>query len=114
MVLGRAIVRDLYGPKQAASMIGYVTMGMAVMPTVAPAIGGLLDRFYGWQGGFALFDRVAGAGAGTAGAEQEEKQGFSHAGCLHISTKITNSPGSLPGKGVTSRLSSRTGRRLPL
>ncbi|MCV0424625.1 MAG: multidrug effflux MFS transporter [Roseibium sp.] len=54
MVLGRAIVRDLYGPRQAASMIGYVTMGMAVMPTIAPAIGGLLDEFYGWQGGFFL------------------------------------------------------------
>ncbi|GAB4515345.1 MAG: multidrug effflux MFS transporter [Roseibium sp.] len=54
MVLGRAIIRDLHGPKQAASMIGYVTMGMAVMPTIAPAIGGLLDRFYGWQGGFVL------------------------------------------------------------
>ncbi|POF29167.1 multidrug effflux MFS transporter [Roseibium marinum] len=54
MVLGRAIVRDLYGPRQAASMIGFVTMGMAVMPTVAPAIGGILDQFYGWQGGFVL------------------------------------------------------------
>lgn len=54
MVLGRAIVRDLYGPRQSASMIGYVTMGMAVMPTIAPAVGGLLDEFYGWQGGFFL------------------------------------------------------------
>lgn len=54
MVLGRAIVRDIYGPRQSASMIGYVTMGMAVMPTIAPAIGGLLDQFYGWQGGFFL------------------------------------------------------------
>lgn len=54
MVLGRAIVRDLYGPRQAASMIGYVTMGMAVMPTIAPAIGGILDEVYGWQGGFFL------------------------------------------------------------
>ncbi|WP_428672070.1 multidrug effflux MFS transporter [Roseibium sp.] len=54
MVLGRAIVRDLYGPKQAASMIGFVTMGMAVMPTIAPAVGGMLDRYYGWQGGFFL------------------------------------------------------------
>jgi DHA1 family bicyclomycin/chloramphenicol resistance-like MFS transporter len=53
-VLGRAIVRDLYEPKQAASMIGYVTMGLAVMPTIAPAIGGLLDHAYGWQGGFVL------------------------------------------------------------
>ncbi len=54
MVLGRAIVRDLYGPRQAASMIGFVTMGMAVMPTIAPAVGGLLDQYYGWQGGFFL------------------------------------------------------------
>ncbi|MET1415261.1 multidrug effflux MFS transporter [Roseibium sp. HPY-6] len=54
MVLGRAIVRDIYGPRQSASMIGYVTMGMAVMPTIAPAVGGLLDQFYGWQGGFFL------------------------------------------------------------
>jgi MFS transporter, DHA1 family, multidrug resistance protein len=54
LVLARAIVRDLHGPNQAASMIGYVSMGMAVMPTIAPAIGGLLDQFYGWQGGFFL------------------------------------------------------------
>lgn len=54
LVLGRAIVRDLYGPRQSASMIGYVTMGMAVIPTIAPAIGGILDQFYGWQGGFFL------------------------------------------------------------
>ncbi|WP_269582418.1 multidrug effflux MFS transporter [Roseibium sp. Sym1] len=54
MVLGRAIIRDLHSPRQAASMIGYVTMGMAVMPTIAPAVGGLLDEFYGWQGGFVL------------------------------------------------------------
>jgi len=54
LVLGRAIIRDLHGPRQAASMIGYVTMGMAVMPMIAPAMGGLLDQFYGWQGGFFL------------------------------------------------------------
>lgn len=54
MVLGRAIVRDICSPRQAASMIGFVTMGMTVMPTVAPAIGGLLDQFYGWRGGFVL------------------------------------------------------------
>ncbi len=54
MSLGRAIVRDLYNARQAASMIGYVTMGMAVMPTIAPAIGGVLDQVYGWRGGFML------------------------------------------------------------
>ncbi|GGB42061.1 Bcr/CflA family drug resistance efflux transporter [Roseibium aquae] len=54
LVLGRAIVRDLYGRDQAASMIGYVTMGMSVGPMVAPAIGGLLDEQFGWSGGFYL------------------------------------------------------------
>ncbi|WP_434052186.1 MAG: multidrug effflux MFS transporter [Roseibium sp.] len=54
MVLARAIVRDIYGPARAASRIGYVMMGMTVMPTIAPALGGVLDQYYGWQGGFFL------------------------------------------------------------
>lgn len=54
LVLARAIVRDVYGRDRAASMIGYVTMGMAVAPTIGPAIGGFLDAQYGWQGGFVL------------------------------------------------------------
>ena len=40
MVLSRAIVRDTVPQDQAASMIGYVTMGMAVVPMLGPAIGG--------------------------------------------------------------------------
>lgn len=56
MVLSRAVVRDMVPDAQAASMIGYVTMGMAVVPMIGPAIGGLLDQVYGWQASFwALF-----------------------------------------------------------
>ena len=40
LVLGRAVVRDMYPQDQAASQIGYVTMGMAVVPMIGPAIGG--------------------------------------------------------------------------
>ncbi|SUA99771.1 Sulfonamide resistance protein [Pannonibacter phragmitetus] len=54
LVLGRAIVRDLYEREQAASMIGYVTMGLAVGPMLAPAMGGALDGVAGWKGGFYL------------------------------------------------------------
>ena len=54
LVLGRAIVRDMFGREQAASMIGYVTMGMAVAPTIGPVIGGFMDAQYGWRGGFVL------------------------------------------------------------
>ncbi|MEP4035960.1 MULTISPECIES: multidrug effflux MFS transporter [unclassified Pseudophaeobacter] len=48
MVLSRAAVRDMYDTNDAASMIGYVTMGMAVVPMIGPAIGGFLDQLFGW------------------------------------------------------------------
>lgn len=54
MVLGRAVVRDLYDQDRAASMIGYVTMGMAVVPMIAPAIGGALDELFDWRASFWL------------------------------------------------------------
>jgi DHA1 family bicyclomycin/chloramphenicol resistance-like MFS transporter len=54
LVLGRAVVRDMYPQDQAASQIGYVTMGMAVVPMIGPAIGGVLDETLGWQANFWL------------------------------------------------------------
>ncbi len=54
MVLSRAIVRDMVPPNQAASMIGYITMGMAVVPMIAPVIGGYLESAFGWQATFIM------------------------------------------------------------
>ncbi|MEP1328886.1 multidrug effflux MFS transporter [Pseudophaeobacter sp.] len=54
MVLSRAAVRDIYDTDQAASMLGYVTMGVAVVPMVGPIIGGVLDQAFGWQANFWL------------------------------------------------------------
>jgi DHA1 family bicyclomycin/chloramphenicol resistance-like MFS transporter len=54
MVLSRAVVRDMVADAQAASMIGYVTMGMSIVPMIGPVIGGVLDDLYGWQANFAL------------------------------------------------------------
>jgi DHA1 family bicyclomycin/chloramphenicol resistance-like MFS transporter len=48
IVLGRAIVRDLFDRSRAASMLGYVTMGLAMAPMVAPTIGGLFQEASGW------------------------------------------------------------------
>lgn len=50
--LSRAIVRDMVEQDQAASMIGYVTMGMSVVPMIGPVIGGYLDEAFGWQASF--------------------------------------------------------------
>jgi MFS transporter, DHA1 family, multidrug resistance protein len=54
MVLSRAVVRDMVPQDQAASMIGYVTMGMTLVPMIAPALGGALDDLFGWQSVFVL------------------------------------------------------------
>lgn len=54
IVLSRAIIRDLYEPSQAASMIAYVTMGMAIGPMVSPVFGGVIDEYLGWQANFVL------------------------------------------------------------
>jgi len=54
LVLGRAVVRDMVPQEEAASMIGYVTMGMAVVPMIGPAFGGVLDQAFGWQSSFVL------------------------------------------------------------
>ena len=53
MVLSRAIVRDITSDAEAASMIGYVTMGMSLVPMIGPVIGGWLDQAFGWQASFA-------------------------------------------------------------
>ena len=54
IVLSRAVVRDMVPQAQAASMIGYVTMGMALVPMVGPMIGGVIDETFGWQSIFLL------------------------------------------------------------
>ena len=61
MVLGRAVVRDIVPDAQAASMIGYVTMGMALVPMVGPMIGGALEQAFDWHATF-VFLVLAGIG----------------------------------------------------
>jgi DHA1 family bicyclomycin/chloramphenicol resistance-like MFS transporter len=53
-VLSRAVVRDMVPQDQAASMIGYVTMGMSVVPMIGPVIGGALDQAFGWRASFVV------------------------------------------------------------
>ncbi len=62
MVLSRAVVRDIVPQAQAASMIGWVTMGMALVPMAGPAVGGILDEIFGWRANFWL---LFGLGAGV-------------------------------------------------
>ena len=61
LVLSRAVVRDMVPQEQAASMIGFVTMGMALVPMFGPMIGGALDQLINWHATF-VFLALSGAG----------------------------------------------------
>ena len=52
MVLARAIVRDVYGPDEAARVIATLVMVMVVMPMLSPALGGELMQRFGWESVF--------------------------------------------------------------
>lgn len=52
-VIGRAIVRDRFAPKEAAAVIGYLASAMALAPMIAPLFGGYLTVWFGWRATFA-------------------------------------------------------------
>lgn len=51
-VLGRAVVRDVYGRERAASVLSYMAMAMALAPATGPILGGYLTVYFGWQSNF--------------------------------------------------------------
>ncbi len=62
--LSLAVIRDMAPPQEAASLIGYVSMAMAVAPMLGPMLGGALDEIFGWRANFVVF---AGFGAAAFG-----------------------------------------------
>jgi len=59
-VLGRAIVRDVWGEAEAARVIAYLGAAMSIAPLVGPTIGGLLTVAFGWQANFVLLALFSG------------------------------------------------------
>lgn len=53
-VLGRAIVRDVWGPVDSARALAYIGSAMALAPLVGPTLGGVLTVVFGWQANFVL------------------------------------------------------------
>ena len=49
LVLARAIVRDVYGPEEAARVIATLVMVMVVLPMMSPALGGELMQRFGFE-----------------------------------------------------------------
>ncbi|MBX3684513.1 MAG: multidrug effflux MFS transporter [Rhodocyclaceae bacterium] len=60
-VLGRAIVRDLYGPHDAARMLSYVGAAMALAPLLGPLLGGWLSVWFDWRACFVFLSLYSAA-----------------------------------------------------
>lgn len=53
-VLGRAAVRDIYGPVESGRVLSYMASTMAMAPALAPVVGAGLLLFFGWESVFLL------------------------------------------------------------
>lgn len=80
LVIGRAIIRDLYDRDEAAAMIGWVTLAMLVVPMLAPTVGGLLDTAFGWGSIFLFVGLFAAALVTWTIASLPETRAQAHAG----------------------------------
>jgi len=58
-VIGRTIVRDIYGPQDAAKMLSMIGTIMALAPAGAPILGGFMALWYDWH---SIFWFLAGYG----------------------------------------------------
>ena len=52
MVVGRAIIRDLYHGADAQRVMSQVSLTFAIAPAIAPVIGGWLQVWFGWRAVF--------------------------------------------------------------
>lgn len=86
MIVGRAVIRDLFEGPQAQKLLSLVTMLFAFAPAVAPIIGGWIHVILGWHAVFgfmALFGATLGVATYFTLPETHPKEKRPH---LHAAT----------------------------
>ena len=77
-VLGRAVVRDVYGREGAARMLALIGAAMALAPLIGPIVAGYLTVWFGWRSNFlvlTVYGAVILFGILTALAETNAHRG---------------------------------------
>lgn len=62
-VLGRAMVRDIHGPRESARVLSHIGSAMALAPAFAPILGGYMSVYLGWPSIFWFLALVGLIGA---------------------------------------------------
>jgi len=53
-VVARAVVRDLYEPREAARVMSLLAAAMTIAPSTGPILGGFITTWFGWKANFSL------------------------------------------------------------
>ena len=72
MVLGRAIVRDVYDRERSASALATIMMVTSLAPSLSPLIGAYLAEWGGWRADFVLLGLIGAAVLILTAAKLEE------------------------------------------
>ena len=59
IVIGRAVINDLYKGAAAQRLMSHISMMFALAPAVAPVIGGQLQAWFGWRAVFVFLTLMA-------------------------------------------------------
>ncbi|MCB1474846.1 MAG: multidrug effflux MFS transporter [Rhodobiaceae bacterium] len=84
IVVGRAMVRDMFDHTRAASVLSYITVAIVIAPMISPAVGGFIEETSGWRfiflatALFALPILVWGALIRTETRRQSERTAMLH------------------------------------
>lgn len=89
MVLARAIIRDMNEQDEAASMLGYVTMTMMAVPSLAPAFGGVIEVAFGWRANFWVLVAI-GIATALAVAARLPETNFNRTRSLRFKAQFQN------------------------
>ncbi len=54
MVIGRAVLNDVYNRAEAARATSVVSAALALAPIISPVLGGLVEQYIGWRGNFLI------------------------------------------------------------
>lgn len=92
LVIGRAIIGDLYEPQEAGKLFSTIFPFVGMSPAISPAIGGVIGHYWGWHANFLFIAIFAFAIVGLVLIKIPETLAFDKRKALHPLMLLTTYP----------------------